>query len=100
MQGHARLEFTLFQSADSPEGLAGGAQLPVDAGCVAANLWMEVPRESTATVTGKSASSNSWIASMPRSSNASTRARRMAFDRSYAAPPTATRYAAPWRRMD
>ena len=43
-------------------------------------MWTELPSESTATVTGMSCTSNSWMASMPRSSKATTRAERMAFD--------------------
>src|SRR5690606_18940964 len=38
------------------------------------------PPESTATVTGMSCTVNSWIASMPRSSNATTRAALIALD--------------------
>ena len=41
--------------------------------------WMDRPAVSTATVTGMSSTTNSWIASMPSSAKASTRAERIAF---------------------
>lgn len=42
--------------------------------------WMDRPLASTATMTGISFTSNSWIASIPRSSNATTLAERMDFE--------------------
>ena len=44
------------------------------------SLMNGLPGASTATVTGMSSTTNSWIASMPRSAKARTRAERIAFE--------------------
>src|SRR3989442_3656114 len=56
-------------------------------------LCTEIPFESTATVTGMSCTSNSLIASMPKSPKASTPALRIALATKATAPPAPMRYA-------
>jgi len=61
-------------------------------------LKMSFPSLSSATVTGKSATSNRQIASGPRSANATISERLTLWDRSAATPPVATQYTAPCAR--